>query len=122
MKQCNLFCMLLLILSTGMFRTGVIAQAVPSQDSTRQFPKLTLLNHQKYMDDLFGPPKMDIKRIGILVYDGMFTLDAVGPMAVLSELKPSTFAAVAWDACCHNSQKAGESKDWLARTRPSSLA
>ena len=76
----------LLILFVGLSRTPVIAQSPQPQDSARQFPKLTLLNHQKYMDDLFGPPKMDVKRIGILVYDGMFTLDAVGPMAVLSEL------------------------------------
>ncbi len=62
------------------------AQPASSQDSARTFPKLTLLNHQRYMDELFGPPAMDIKTIGILVYEGMFTLDAVGPMCVLSEL------------------------------------
>jgi transcriptional regulator GlxA family with amidase domain len=38
------------------------------------------------MTELFGEPRMEIKTIGILVYDGFFTLDAIGPMAVFSEL------------------------------------
>lgn len=78
-------CTLQLILLLWIAPRVVLAQT-PVQDSARTYPKLTLLNHQKYMDDLFGDPKMDIKTIGILVYDGMFTLDAVGPMSVLSEL------------------------------------
>jgi transcriptional regulator GlxA family with amidase domain len=47
---------------------------------------ITLLNHQKVMKEIYGEPLMEIKTIGILVYDGVFTLDAVGPMCVLSEL------------------------------------
>ena len=48
--------------------------------------KITLLNHNRVMTELFGEPKMEIKNIGILVYDGFYTLDAIGPMAVFSEL------------------------------------
>jgi putative intracellular protease/amidase len=65
---------------------SVSAQRGSNADSTRTYPKLTILNHQRYMDELYGPPAMEIKTIGILVYEGMFTLDAVGPMCVLSEL------------------------------------
>jgi putative intracellular protease/amidase len=48
--------------------------------------KINLLNHNQVMTDIFGEPRMDIKTIGILVYDGFYTLDAIGPMAVFSEL------------------------------------
>lgn len=42
--------------------------------------------HQEMMDILFTKPKEDIKTIGILLYDGYNTLDAMGPYHVLSEL------------------------------------
>lgn len=48
--------------------------------------RLTLLNHEEVMGRVLGPPTMQIKRIGILVYDGVDTLEAVAPMAVFSEL------------------------------------
>jgi putative intracellular protease/amidase/YHS domain-containing protein len=35
---------------------------------------------------LFSKPKVDIKTIGILLYDGYTTLDAMGPYQVLSEM------------------------------------
>ncbi|MFM7024030.1 MAG: DJ-1/PfpI family protein [Flavobacteriales bacterium] len=38
------------------------------------------------MHELFGEPRIRIRKIGILVYDGMFLMDAIGPMTVLSEL------------------------------------
>lgn len=58
----------------------------PKHDSTTGKMKITLLNHKRVMNELFGEPRMDIKTIGILVYDGFFTLDAIGPMSVFSEL------------------------------------
>ena len=48
--------------------------------------RITLLNHQRVMRELFGEPRMAIKTVGILLYEGCFTLDAVGPMSVMSEL------------------------------------
>ena len=61
-------------------------QHVAGDSTTVDTSKLTLLNHTKKMEELFGKPKMEIKKIGILVYDGMFLMDAIGPMTVLSEL------------------------------------
>lgn len=43
-------------------------------------------NHQKMMDILFTPPKVPIKTIGILLYDGYNTLDAMGPYHTLAEI------------------------------------
>jgi putative intracellular protease/amidase len=43
-------------------------------------------NHQKMMDILYTPTKVPIKRIGVLLYDGYNTLDAVGPYHTLSEI------------------------------------
>ena len=51
-----------------------------------RLPKMTLLNHQSVMADLFGKPAIDVKTIGILVYDGVDTVEAVAPMVVFSEL------------------------------------
>jgi putative intracellular protease/amidase/YHS domain-containing protein len=36
--------------------------------------------------EVFPPPKKDIKTVGILLYDGYTTLDAMGPYQVLSEM------------------------------------
>lgn len=51
-----------------------------------QDTKITEENHDQAMEQMFPEAAMDIKTIGILVYDGFFSLDAIGPMAVLSEL------------------------------------
>jgi putative intracellular protease/amidase len=42
--------------------------------------------HQKMMDILYTVPKVPIKTIGILVYDGYNTLDAMGPYHTLAEI------------------------------------
>lgn len=52
----------------------------------KKLPKLTLLNHDKIMKELIGKPNIEIKTIGILVYDGCNGLEAITPMAVFSEL------------------------------------
>lgn len=49
-------------------------------------PKLTLLNHKKVMKQLFGPAKIEVREVGIVVYDGVSAMEAVGMMSVLSEL------------------------------------
>lgn len=49
-------------------------------------PKLTLLNHKKVMKQLFGPAKIKVREVGIVVYDGVDAMEAVGMMSVLSEL------------------------------------
>ena len=59
----------------------VAATMTQAQETT-----VTPENHDEMMEQMFPAPTMDIKSIGILVYDGFFSLDAVGPMAVLSEL------------------------------------
>ncbi|MDP1816811.1 MAG: DJ-1/PfpI family protein [Leadbetterella sp.] len=45
-----------------------------------------LKRHMEMMKIIMTKPKEDIKTIGVYVYDGFNTLDAVGPYQVLSEL------------------------------------
>jgi len=42
--------------------------------------------HQRMMDILYTPSKVSIKTIGILLYDGYNTLDAMGPYQTLGEI------------------------------------
>ena len=42
--------------------------------------------HKKMMDILYTPSKVPIKKIGILLYDGYNTLDAMGPYHTLAEI------------------------------------
>lgn len=51
-----------------------------------RLPKMTQRNHDAIMADLFGEPSIPVKTIGILVFDGVDTVEALGPMAVLSTL------------------------------------
>lgn len=51
-----------------------------------KLPRMTLLNHQEIMHQVLGHPKLPVKTIGILVYDGVSTLEAIGSMVVFSEL------------------------------------
>jgi len=43
-------------------------------------------SHDQLMAEMFGKPKVDIKTVGVLLYDGYSTLDAMGPYNVLGEL------------------------------------
>ncbi|MDZ7877087.1 MAG: DJ-1/PfpI family protein [Saprospiraceae bacterium] len=43
-------------------------------------------SHDEIMENMFPKPKVDIKTIGILLYDGYSTLDAIGPYQVLGEM------------------------------------
>lgn len=49
-------------------------------------PRMTLLNHQQIMHEVVGHSPLPVKTIGILVYDGVSTLEAIEPMVVFSEL------------------------------------
>lgn len=46
----------------------------------------TAERHDKMMDILYKTPKVPIKKIGILLYDGYNTLDAMGPYHTLAEI------------------------------------
>lgn len=52
----------------------------------QQLPRMTLLNHDEIMHDVVGHPLLPVETIGILVYEGASTLEAVGAMVVFSEL------------------------------------
>ncbi|MCU0321899.1 MAG: DJ-1/PfpI family protein [Chitinophagaceae bacterium] len=46
----------------------------------------SIKNHDEVMAEVFPKPKVDIKTVGILLYNGYTTLDAMGPYQVLSEM------------------------------------
>ena len=56
-----------------------------AQDTTSKEPS-KLKRHMEMMKILMTKPKENIKTIGVYVYDGFNTLDAVGPYQVLSQL------------------------------------
>lgn len=43
-------------------------------------------SHEEVMAEMFPKPKVNIKTVGILLYNGHTTLDAMGPYQVLSEM------------------------------------
>lgn len=46
----------------------------------------TTKSHDELMAEMFPKPKVNVKTVGILLYDGYTTLDAMGPYQVLSEM------------------------------------
>lgn len=48
--------------------------------------KTNNMSHAEQMTEMFPKPKVDIKTVGILLYDGYTTLDAMGPYQVFSEM------------------------------------
>jgi transcriptional regulator GlxA family with amidase domain len=52
----------------------------------KKLPEMTLFNHSKIMKQLLGEPPMKVNEIGILVYNGANTMEAIAPMVVFSEL------------------------------------
>ena len=54
-----------------MFRHDPASAYEYGRPGRERLPKMTLLNHQSIMNGLFGPPAIDVKTIGILVYDGV---------------------------------------------------
>ncbi|TPN85224.1 DJ-1/PfpI family protein [Aquimarina algicola] len=51
--------------------------------------ELDTMSHDKLMMLMHEPPRDTIKTIGILIYDGYYMLDAMGPMSVLSHMWPT---------------------------------
>lgn len=51
-----------------------------------KLPRMTLLNHQEIMHQVVGHPKISVTNIGILVYDGASTIEAISSMVAFSEL------------------------------------
>jgi putative intracellular protease/amidase len=64
--------------------TPLKAQDAPHHSSSVRTQHVK--SHAEQMHDMFGSPKLPIKTVGILVYDGFTTLDAMGPYQVLSEM------------------------------------
>ena len=69
--------------------TRVPSKVTMSQEDSLRMAKeienFTPENHVNSMEMIFGKPKMDIKTIGILVYDGVNDLDMMGPRYVLGQ-------------------------------------
>lgn len=55
-------------------------------NNKKQEVKTSTKSHEELMAEMFPKPKVDIKTVGILLYDGHTTLDAMGPYQVLSEM------------------------------------
>jgi putative intracellular protease/amidase len=58
----------------------------PNEKEEEEKEQSKLKRHMEMMKIIMTKPKEDIKTIGVYVYDGFNTLDAVGPYQVLSEL------------------------------------
>lgn len=76
---------ILVFITLGFSNCSVFRKTTIKEGDTK-LPKLTLLNHQAVMEQLLGKPKIDIKTIGILIYDGCYTMEALGAMSVFSEM------------------------------------
>ncbi len=63
-----------------------------------KLPRMTMLNHQRVMGDVLGTPALSVRSIGILLYEGVSTVEAVGAMVTLSELMHVSVDYVARDA------------------------
>lgn len=57
--------------------------------------KMTLLNHKRIMENLFGQPMLDVQSVAIVTYDGCNAMEAVGAMVVFSELMNTEVTYVA---------------------------
>ncbi len=51
--------------------------------------ELDNMSHTELMMMIYEPPRDTIQTIGILLYDGYFTLDAMGPLSVLNQMSPT---------------------------------
>lgn len=84
MTSKNYFLKVIAFILLSVFNSSAVL--CQNSDSLQQLPKLTLLNHKKIMTQLLGKPKVEIKTIGILVFDGFDAMETIAPMVVLSEL------------------------------------
>ncbi|WP_109300365.1 DJ-1/PfpI family protein [Aquimarina sp. AU474] len=51
--------------------------------------ELSKISHKELMATIYESPNDTIKTIGILLYDGYFMLDAMGPLSVLNHMYPT---------------------------------
>ena len=63
-----------------------IGQSIQDSLDAAKLKTIESTNHGLIMDVAFGKPKRTIKKIGILVYDGVNELDFMGPFYVLGEI------------------------------------
>lgn len=73
-----------ILLMLGCFQLS-LAQT-PNEKEAEEKEQSKLKRHMEMMKIIMTKPKEDIKTIGVYVYDGFNTLDAIGPYQVLSEL------------------------------------
>ena len=67
------------VLTLLLFTFSLTVKSQTKQDSSA-------IRHQQMMDIIMTPPKVPIKTVGILVYDGYNTLDAMCPYHILSQI------------------------------------
>jgi hypothetical protein len=65
---------------------SIIVLIAACKNKKEEAVKTTNKSHAELMAEVFTKPKVDIKTVGILLYDGYTTLDAMGPYQVLSEM------------------------------------
>jgi transcriptional regulator GlxA family with amidase domain len=68
------------------FISILMSSALLQASSQSTVPDSAAIKYQQMMAILHQPPKIPIKTIGIFVYDGFNTLDAIGPYQTLSQL------------------------------------
>ncbi len=70
--------------------TGLIFIACNTPQKEVKDKNITIENHNDMMKEIFGTPKQTIKSIGILVYEGVNSMDFIGPRYVFgsSGVKP----------------------------------
>ena len=69
---------------------GFSKDRIVKQDgSPYTLEELNALSHTELIQAVYEPPKDTIKTIGILLYEGYFMLDAMGPLSVLNHIHPA---------------------------------
>ncbi|WPQ60671.1 DJ-1/PfpI family protein [Chitinophaga sancti] len=63
-----------------------IVTTIVSCKNKKEATDVKAKGHDEQLAEMFPAPKVDIKTVGILLYDGYSTLDAMGPYNVLGEL------------------------------------
>lgn len=63
-----------------------IVVTIGSCKNKKEETAVSTKSHDERMAEMFPKPKIDVRTVGILLYDGYSTLDAMGPYNVLGEL------------------------------------
>ena len=64
----------------------VVVLIIVSCKSKSKEPAVPVKSHDEKLAEMFPKAKIDVRTVGILLYDGYSTLDAMGPYNVLGEL------------------------------------